>query len=35
MLKMFTYNKQQITPESISAFDLASKCLNDSDNDDN
>lgn len=29
---MFTYNKEQITPESISAFDLAAKGLNDKNN---
>ena len=29
---MFTYNKEQITPESISAFDLATKSLNDKNN---
>ena len=29
---MFTYNKQQITIESISAFDLSAKGLNDKNN---
>jgi len=29
---MFTYNKEQITQESISAFDLAAKGLNDKNN---